>query len=101
MNAAFAVRFRPPVFFFDPLAAFLAVFFAMSAPSASARSAPARLVAQEPARRARETTVGRLSPEPCLGHCREQRCAIQSRLNVLCMDRNMVNPLVISGICRN
>jgi len=24
MNAAFAVRFRPPVFFFDPLAAFLA-----------------------------------------------------------------------------
>jgi hypothetical protein len=24
MNAAFAVRFGPPVFFFDPLAAFLA-----------------------------------------------------------------------------
>jgi hypothetical protein len=29
MNAAFAVRFVPPVFFFDPVAAFLAVFFAM------------------------------------------------------------------------
>jgi len=29
MKAAFAVRFRPTVFFFDPFAAFLAVFLAM------------------------------------------------------------------------
>jgi len=32
MKAAFAVRFRPPVFFFDPFAAFLAVFLAMYSP---------------------------------------------------------------------
>jgi len=69
MNAAFAVPLRPLVFFFDPFAAFLAVavavaflavFFAMSAPSAYARCAPVRLVAPEPATSAGEDGRGEI-----------------------------------------
>src|SRR5215470_290052 len=63
MNAAFAVRLRPPVFFFDPFAAFLAVFFAMSAPSASTRCDRRDCRAETRATSAGEDGRVRLSPE--------------------------------------
>src|SRR4030095_12406184 len=63
MNAAFAVRFPPPVFFFDPFAAFLAVFFAMCAPSASTRCARRDCRADTRAATAGEDGRVRLSPE--------------------------------------